>query len=91
MKTTLELLDHAMQLHPERTAAEWCRLIGVNRTALHVAKARARLTPPVAASIAILIGLNANKWFEIATLESEPDSPMKRKLAKTLEAAWQHS
>lgn len=91
MQTTMDLLEKALAREPDTSSAEWCRRLGVNRTALHVARARGRLTPTTAAGLAILIGENANKWFEIASLESEPDTPMKRQISQTLAAAWQHS
>jgi len=91
METTMQLLEKALKREPTTTSAEWCRRLGVNRTALHVARARGRLTPTTAAGLAILIGENANKWFEIATLESEPDTPMKRRVSAALARAWPHS
>lgn len=80
MQTTMELLTKALQPEHGMTATKWCEKLGVNRTALAVAKARERLSPTMAGKIAVSLGEDAVKWIAIAALEAEPESTGKREL-----------
>lgn len=81
MKTTMDLLDIALgDKYPGISAAQWCRNLEVNRTALAVSRARGRLSPTVAGNLARLLGEPVEKWVAIAALEAEPDTYGKNKL-----------
>jgi len=81
MKSTMDLLDMAFsEEYKGISAAEWCRQLGVNRTALAVSKARGRLSPTVAGNLARLLGEPVQKWIAIAALEAEPNTYGKSKL-----------
>lgn len=80
MQTTMELLATALKNDPN--SAAWCRRLGVNRTALGVAKQRGHLPPTLAGGIADALGQPVEKWISIAALESEKDSATKRKLLR---------
>ncbi len=80
MQTTMQLLTKALQPEHGMSATKWCQKLGVNRTALAVAKARERLSPTMAGKIAISLGEDAIKWIAIAALEAEPESTGKREL-----------
>lgn len=82
-QSTLDLLERAKRDF-EFTDAEWCRHLGVNRTALSVARLRGRLTPAVAGNLARLMGEDPSKWITIAALEAEPDNYPTRKLISVL-------
>jgi len=81
MKTTMDLLDMAFsENYKGISAAEWCRNLQVNRTALAVSRARGRLSPTVAGNLARLLGQPVEKWVAIAALEAEPNTYGKNKL-----------
>lgn len=81
MKTTMDLLDKAFSdQYKGMTAAEWCRQLQVNRTALAVSRARGRLSPTVAGNLARLLGEPVEKWVAIAALEAEPETYGQQKL-----------
>jgi hypothetical protein len=85
MPTTMQLLDRALATDP--SAAEWCRKLGVSRTAIAVAKTRGRLSPTLAGGIATQLGEDPKEWITVAALEAEPDTPAKRQLMKRIGAS----
>lgn len=89
MPTTMELLSKALDVPNAPSAAEWCRRLGVNRTALSVCRARGRLSPTLAGSIAAELGEDPQKWITVAALEAEPETAAKRNLLKRLSARVQ--
>ena len=80
MQTTAELLDRAMKTKPAQT---WHQELGLSRNALHVARAKGKLSPIVAGAIAEKLGENVPRWMAIAALESEKESGAKDHLVKT--------
>ena len=86
MRNTMELLDMTKApQYSEMSTAEWCKQLGVNRTALHVAKARGRLSPTIAGNLARLLGDDSKEWIAIAALEGEPESYGKQKIIEYID------
>jgi len=81
METTMDLLNEALS---QNTAAFWCRQMDVNRTALAVARARGRLSPTIAGTLARLMGKDMQRWIAIAAIEAEPDSWGKAKIIQKM-------
>lgn len=91
MTSTMELLNMTKApQYADVSAAEWCKQLGVNRTALHVAKARGRLSPTIAGNLARLMGEDETTWIAIAAMEAEPDTYGKAKIMQNLlqKANW---
>jgi len=86
MPTTMDLLTKALVSPDAPSAAEWCRRLGVNRTALSVCRARGRLSPTIAGSLAEQMGEDPTEWIAIAALEAEPDSTAKKALMRRIGA-----
>lgn len=82
MKHSLDLLDQALAV---KKAARWCESLNITKGAISQAKKRGRLSPTLAANLAIGIGADAVYWTAIAAAEAEPESPLKDVLIKTLE------
>lgn len=81
MQTTVELLGAALE---KKSAAQWCRELGLNRVALNVAKQREKLSPSIAGALALSLGEPAEKWIVIAALEAERETPCKQIVCKAL-------
>lgn len=79
MKSTMHLLEKALKV---KTPPEWARELGLERTALHVAKRREHLSPSIAFAIAEELGENANEWALIAAVEGEKDSACRQRMAR---------
>lgn len=84
LKTTMELLDEALS---RNSGAFWCEQLGVNRTALAVARARGRLSPTIAGNLARLMGMDMERWIAIAAIEGEPNTYGKAKIIERM-AFW---
>jgi plasmid maintenance system antidote protein VapI len=85
MPTTMQLLDKALSIEP--SASEWCRKLGVTRSAIAVAKTRGRLSPTLAGSLASQLGEDPKEWITVAAMEAEPESPAKKALIRALNLA----
>lgn len=84
MPKTLDLLAKASSAEPHTSNAEWCRRMGVERTALNVAKNRGHLPPLLAGNMARLLGEDPAKWILLAVFETAPDGAPKRALKSAL-------
>lgn len=76
MQTTRELWQMALTKHH---AAEWARRLNLTPSALSIAKRQGRLSPVLAANVAIELGEDATRWTAIAALEGavkEQGSPL---------------
>ncbi len=82
MHHSLELLDRALATKKQ---ARWVEQLNVSRATFSQAKKRGRLSPTLAANLAIGLGADAIYWTAIAAAEAEPDSHLKDVLIKTLE------
>jgi len=89
MPTTMDLLSKALDQPNAPSAAEWCRRLGVNRTALSVCRARGRLSPTIAGSIAAELGEDPATWITIAAMEAEPETAAKKSLLRRLSSRVQ--
>lgn len=86
MPTTLQLLDKALLV---QRASHLARELNVHPSALTNAKKRGRLSPTLAGSIAHQLGQDERDWIAIASLEAEPESPLRDTLMKRLSAKVQ--
>jgi hypothetical protein len=68
METTIDLLNRALQKHPQ---TYWTKEMGLARTSLSAAKARGHLSPAMAGLLAHLMGEDSVRWIVIAALEAE--------------------
>ena len=82
MLTSLDLFAKAMAHTPNQ--AFWCRELGLKRNTLSAAKARGRLSPTIAATLATLLHEDATAWTAIAGLEAEPPSRARDKMLTQL-------
>jgi hypothetical protein len=85
MERTLDLLKKAATIEPNY--AEWCRRLGLNRTALTVEERRGKLSPVIAGGLAIELGEDPEHWMALAAYEAAPETTAKRTLAKALQKA----
>jgi hypothetical protein len=81
----MQLLDKALAIEP--SASEWCRKLGVTRSAIAVAKTRGRLSTLLAGGIAAQLGEDPKDWITVAAMEAEPESPAKKALMRALNVA----
>ena len=73
METTMDLLEKLKEpSNAKLKPRDICAALGVNRTALSVARLRGRLTPILAGGIADMIGEDVKHWVAIAAIEAEP-------------------
>lgn len=79
MKTTMNLLEEALNKHP---AAYWHDKLNLSRNALHSAKHRGNLSPAIAGALAEELGEPVEKWIVIAALESERESACKTRMMR---------
>lgn len=79
MKTTAQLLERALEMHP---AAYWHEKLALSKNALHAAKNRGSLSPALAGAIAEEMGESVKDWIVIAALESERESACKTRMLK---------
>lgn len=79
MKTTAQLLQKALELHP---AAYWHEKLDLSKNALHAAKNRGCLSPSIAGAIAEEMGESAKDWIVIAALEGERESACKARMIR---------
>nr|WP_315238104.1 hypothetical protein [uncultured Albidiferax sp.] len=77
MKTTMSLLDKALDLNP---APYWHQELNLNRNALHNARIRGHISPAIAGALAEKLGEDVDGWIVIAALESERDSACKKRM-----------
>jgi hypothetical protein len=84
MPKTLDLLAKAKAKEPHTSNAEWCRRMGVERTAINVALNRGHFAPLVAGNMARLIGEDPAKWILLAVFETAPEGAPKRALKSAL-------
>ena len=82
MKTTMELLDRALEI---KRAATWANELNVTRASFSMAKTKKRLSPVLAGSLAIKLGENPEHWIAIAALEAEPETPLLKVLKSRFE------
>lgn len=79
MRSTMDLVEKALQLHP---APYWHKQLGLNRNALHTAKMRGNLSPAIAGALAEAMGLDPQPWIVIAALEGEKESACKSRMVR---------
>jgi len=77
----MELLNKALE---KKSATEWSKDYNINPSTIACAKRTRRLSPLLAANLAIDLGADAKHWATIAAIESERDSPLKERLRKKL-------
>lgn len=82
MRTTMELLDKALQTEP---APFWHRELSLARSTLHTARSRGHLSPAIAGALAEKLGENVDQWIVIAAMESEKDSACKERMVKRIQ------
>lgn len=88
---SIDLIDKALKGPYEgMTAADWCRELEVNRTALTVAKVRGKLSPVMAGNLARLLGEDVVFWVGVAALENAEDSHPKHKVLECFDEVEQH-
>lgn len=81
MPTTMDLLKKAENL--KKSDAEWCRELGINRTAFGVARTKQHLSPVIAGALAEKLGEDAKNWIVIAALETaKPNAFTKRVISE---------
>lgn len=85
---SMQLLELAEKKWSEegRSYADICKEIGMNRTALSVAKQRGTLAPVMAGRLAQLLGEDAIKWIAVAAIENAKNSKARTMLEKHLQA-----
>ncbi|TFY99000.1 hypothetical protein [Ramlibacter humi] len=79
MKTTMELLDKALE---SESVPFWHKELGLSRNALHNARQRGNLSPSIAGAIAEKLGENVDQWIVIAALEGDKDSACKTRMLR---------
>lgn len=79
MKSTMDLLDAALQKH---NATEWALKLKLSPNALRAAKHRGNLSPALAGALAEELGEPVEKWIVIAALESERESACKTRMVR---------
>lgn len=82
MVHSLDLLDKALTV---KKAARWCDSLNITKGAISQAKKRGRLSPTLAANIAIDMGADPIFWAAIAAAEAEPEGPLKDRMVQSLE------
>lgn len=90
MPRTLDLLEKAAAKEPHTSNAEWCRRMGVQRTAINVAINRGHLAPLLAGNLARVIGEDPVKWILLAVFETAPDGAPKKALKSALTWSYAH-
>lgn len=81
MKTTMQLLDKALETEP---APFWHKELNLARSTLHTSRSRGHLSPAIAGALAEKLGENVDQWIVIAAMESEKDSACKERMMKRL-------
>ncbi len=81
MKTTMNLLEQALSIHP---AQYWHEKLNLNRNALHNARQRGHISPAIAGALAEELGKDPKDWIVVAALESERDSACKDRMLKQI-------
>lgn len=87
MKTTMDLLDKALQTEP---VPFWYRELKLARNTLHSARSRGRLSPAIAGALAEKLGENVDQWIVIAAMESEKDSACKKRMIERIKKITSH-
>lgn len=72
MPNTMELLNTALA---KKRAVRWCEEMGLDPSAITQARKRGKLSPTMAAHMALGIGEDPVKWAAIAGMESDSSSP----------------
>lgn len=79
MKTSLDLLERALSLHP---SPYWTDRLRLHRNALHSARQRGNLSPAIAGALAEEMGEDPQPWIVLAALESERESACKTRMVR---------
>ena len=82
MQSSINLIGKALS---ELSGAEWGRRLGINRSALHIARTRGQLSPSLAFCIAEELGENALYWQAIAAAEGEKESAARDRMIASLQ------
>ena len=85
MKATIELL-HSYQ--GDRTDGEIAEHLGVQRTTIVVARGKERLSPELAAAIALDMGENVEHWIAVAAAEGQKEPARSRLLDLIQNGNW---
>lgn len=81
MPTTLELLNKALEY---KKAARWCSDLNLDPSTMSQARKRGKLSPTLAASIAIELGEDPIQWAAIAGIEGDSNKPLQEQLLKSI-------
>lgn len=81
MKTTIQLLAKALKT---QKAAQWCRDLDINESAIAQAKRRGRLSPTMAGGFAIRMGEDPAHWVMTAAIEAEPETTMLTEVKRSI-------
>ena len=83
MKTTMNLLDEALEIKP---IPFWTEKLNLYRTTLNTARTRGHLSPAIAGALAEELGKDVREWIVVAALESEKESACKSRMIKKIQA-----
>lgn len=72
MPNTMELLNRALEV---KRAARWCEEMHLDPSAISQARKRGKLSPTIAAHMAIELGEDGLRWAGIAGIENDNHSP----------------
>lgn len=72
MPNTMELLNKALE---SKRAARWCEEMHLDPSAITQARKRGKLSPTMAAHMALGIGEDPIKWAAIAGIEGDSYNP----------------
>ena len=81
MQASINLLGKALEA---KSGAEWGRVLGVTRSAMHSARIRGNLSPALAFGMAEELGENPLYWATVAAAEGEKDSKARDRMIKAL-------
>jgi hypothetical protein len=84
MKTTLELLEKAAAKVAPLSERQLSMRLGHAATTLAMARRRGSLSPVIAGQLAELTGDDVVQWMALASLESEPKSPVTDRLKRMI-------
>lgn len=88
MPKTTDLLQRAIDAHPEFSVRKLSAHIGMSESAISVAKTRQKVSPTLAAALARLMHEDEMYWTALAGLESDKPSRARDEMLRAA-AKWQ--
>lgn len=87
MRTTIDLLEHALKLDPTVSQREWSRRLKLSANALGAARHVGRLSVETAVRLAVATGQDPGKWALVAIAENDNDTRWASQIRRFAETA----